>query len=494
MLSTLYKPSLSLLTDLYQITMVQGYFKAGMAQREAVFTLHFRKNPFSGGYTIAAGLAEAIEWLQGLRFDPADIAYLAGLRTPSDQPLFDPAFLSWLVAQPMALDIDAVPEGRVVFPHEPLLRVRGPLWQAQFVETALLNIINFQTLIATKAARICSAAGGDPVIDFGLRRAQGIDGALSAVRAAFIGGVSATSNVLAGKMLGIPVRGTHAHSWVMSFPSEQVAFAAYASAMPDNTLLLVDTYQTLDGVRNAIRVGLDLAKRGQRLLGVRLDSGDLAYLSREARRMLDEAGLTDASVVASNDLDEHTIESLKQQGARIDAWGVGTRLATGHDQPALGGVYKLGALKDGQHWHHVVKASEHAAKASIPGMLAVRRFSRDGMFAGDMIYDQLGKDFSHASVIVHPADPLRRRELIGESEALLVPVMRAGQLVAPEVTDRTALDAARRRCASDLQRLDPACRRLLNPHEYPAGLERELHDRRTSMIISVRGHHTETTA
>lgn len=491
MLSSLYRPSLALLTDLYQLTMAQGYFKRGMAEQEAVFSLHFRKHPFSGGYTIAAGLGEAVEWLRGCAFDDADLAYLAGLKSASGGALFSPAFVAWLRTQRLTLDVDAVPEGRVVFPHEPLVRVRGPLWQGQLVETALLTIINFQSLIATKAARICAAAGGDRVVDFGLRRAQGVDGSLSATRAAYIGGVAATSNALAGRLLGIPVRGTHAHSWVMSFHDEYEAFAAYAASMPDDTLLLVDTYDTLDGIRKAVRVGLDLKRRGHRFLGVRLDSGDLAYLSRHARVMLDEAGLADASIVASNDLDEHTIDNLKGQGARIDTWGVGTRLITAHDQPALGGVYKLGAIREHGAWRPVVKASEHAAKASVPGALGVRRFSKGDVFVGDMIHDELEPPGHGSSVIVHPGEPLRRRTLEGPSEALLVPVMRGGVVVPAFEGDGSSLEAARERRAADLARLDPACRRLLNPHEYPAGLERSLHDRRTRMILAARGHALE---
>ncbi len=490
MLVTLYRPSLSLLTDLYQLTMAQAGFKLGLAEREAVFSLHFRKHPFAGGYTVAAGLSEALEWLSLFAPDQDDLTYLAGLPSAGGGRLFSPPFLDWLSAQRLSLDIDAVPEGRVVFPHEPVVRVRGPLWQGQLVETALLTIINFQSLIATKAARICAAAQGDAVVDFGLRRAQGVDGSLSATRAAYIGGVAATSNTLAGRLLGIPVRGTHAHSWVMSFRDEQEAFSAYAAAMPDDTLLLVDTYDTLDGVRKAVRVGLELRRSGHRLLGIRLDSGDLAFLSRQARAMLDEAGLHDASIVASNDLDEHTIESLKGQGARIDTWGVGTRLITAHDQPALGGVYKLTALREADGWRPVVKASEHTAKASVPGVLAVRRFSRDGQFIGDMIHDETDPATTESAVIVHPAEPLRRRALAGPSEPLLKPVMRAGTIVPDFNRDASSLAAARARCADDLARLDPACRRLLNPHEYPAGLELSLHDRRTRMILDARGRTT----
>ncbi len=290
----------------------------------------------------------------------------------------------------LKIDIDAMPEGTVAFPHEPLLRVRGPIIECQILETALLNILNFQTLIATKASRVVHAAQGDQVLEFGLRRAQGIDGALAASRAAYIGGCHATSNVLAGKLFGIPVRGTHAHSWVMSFENELEAFAAYAQAMPNNCVFLVDTYDTLEGVRNAIRIGNVLRDSGHRMVGIRLDSGDLAQLSVDARKLLDEAGFTDASIVASNDLDEKLIESLKHQGAKISIWGVGTKLVTAYDQPALGGVYKLGAIQDSDgRWVPKIKLSEQLIKTSTPGILQVRRYFHQGCMAADRIWNEL---------------------------------------------------------------------------------------------------------
>ncbi|MDA1229657.1 MAG: nicotinate phosphoribosyltransferase, partial [Planctomycetota bacterium] len=339
-------PSLSLLTDLYQLTMAYGYWQQGKAEQQAVFHLFFRSNPFKGGFVIAAGLEPALEFIRPFRFKPDDVAFLATITGNDNQPLFEPAFLEYLGQLELTLDIDAIPEGTVVFPHAPLLRVRGPILQCQLLETALLNIINFQSLIATKAARIVMAAQSDPVLEFGLRRAQGIDGALAASRAAYIGGCAATSNVLAGKRFGIPVKGTHAHSWVMSFDTELESFSAYAEAMPNNCVFLVDTYDTLEGIRNAITVGNRLRDSGHSMVGIRLDSGDLAWLSIEARKLLDAGGFQDAAIVASNDLDERLIASLKQQGATIGVWGVGTKLVTAYDQPALGGVYKLGAMMD----------------------------------------------------------------------------------------------------------------------------------------------------
>ena len=477
----------ALLTDLYQLTMACGYHQAGLAEQEAVFHLFFRKHPFEGGFTVAAGLAEAIEALEAWRYAPDELAYLRGLRGNDGGPLFNERFLAALAGWEWACDVDAAPEGTVVFPNAPLLRVRGPLWQAQLVETLLLNILNFQSLVATKAARVCLAAGGEDVLEFGLRRAQGPDGALAATRAAFVGGVAATSNVLAGMKYGIPVRGTHAHSWVMAFPTEPEAFAAYAEALPNNVVFLVDTYGTLDGVRHAVAAGEKLRARGYRLAGVRLDSGDLAYLSIEARKILDAAGFQDTAILATNDLDEHLITSLKAQGARITVWGVGTRLVTAYDQPALGGVYKLGAIRPapGAPWERRLKLSEQTAKISTPGVLGVRRFrGADGFFAADMIHD-VELSAADARTLIDPADALRRKTLPADApaEELLVPVFRAGR----RVYTPPPLAESRRRTADQLTALHPATKRLLNPHTYPVGLEPRLHELRHRLITQARG-------
>ncbi|MCA9701804.1 MAG: nicotinate phosphoribosyltransferase, partial [Myxococcales bacterium] len=311
-------------TDLYQLTMAQGYWKLGRADEEAVFHLGFRKHPFAGAFAIACGLEQAIDLVEGLGFSQAQRSYLASLVGNDGKALFDAGFLDWLGALRPTVDIDAMAEGTACFAHEPLLRVRGPLIQCQLLETALLTIINFQTLIATKAARIAAAAEGDPVLEFGLRRAQGLDGGLSASRAAYVGGCIGTSNVAAGARFGIPVRGTHAHAWVMSFAEEREAFAAYAEAMPNNCVFLVDTYDTLRGVERAVEIGKELRGRGHEMVGVRLDSGDLATLSLGARKILDAGGFAKAAIVASNDLDERRIVALKRAGAAIDVWGVGT--------------------------------------------------------------------------------------------------------------------------------------------------------------------------
>ncbi|MCS7091404.1 MAG: nicotinate phosphoribosyltransferase [Verrucomicrobiota bacterium] len=473
----------ALLTDLYQLTMAQGFWKAGRATEEAVYHLYFRENPFGGGFALACGLADAVQYLEGWRFEEGDLTYLAGLNV-SERPLFEPAFLRYLRDLRFECDLDAVPEGTVVFPHEPLVRVQGPILQAQLVETALLYWINYQTLIATKAARICLAAGNAPVWEFGLRRAQGGEGGLAAARAAYVGGCAGTSNVWAGRKWGIPVRGTMAHGWVMAFESELEAFQAYAEAMPHNCVLLVDTYDTLAGVQHAIEVGRQLRQRGFDLSGIRLDSGDLTWLSQQARRMLDEAGFTETKILASNDLDEYQIARLRQEGACIDAWGVGTRLVTGWEQPALGGVYKLSAVRspDGR-WCPRLKVSESAAKTSTPGRLQVRRFERDGRFVADAIYD-LDAPLPEDWIIVDPAEATRRkrisRNLAGQD--LLKPVLRGGR----RVCEWPTLEEIREHARQQLERLDRAVLRLTQPYAYPAGLEVGLHDRKMSLILAAR--------
>jgi nicotinate phosphoribosyltransferase len=475
----------ALLTDLYQLTMAYGYWKTGKAEQEAVFHLFFRKHAFKGGFTLAAGLEDCLHYLLGFHFEESDLAYLSGLKGNDAKPLFEPEFFDYLRELRIDLDVHAVPEGTVVFPQEPLLRVQGAIIQAQLVETALLNFVNFQSLIATKAARICLAAGSDPVIEFGLRRAQGVDGALTASRAAFIGGCVGTSNVLAGKLMGIPVKGTHAHSWVMSFDDEPTAFRAYAEALPNNCVFLVDTYESLDGVRHAIETGKHLRKKGQRLIGIRLDSGDLAYLSIEARKLLDSAGFADAVILASNDLDEHLIASLKQQGARISVWGVGTKMVTAYDQPALGGVYKLSALRapDGT-WMHKLKLSEQGAKVTNPGILQIRRFRSDAEFIGDAIYDELQNPLHEPVTIVDPADATRRKHFSknASTEDLLVPVLRKGKLA----VELPSLEAIRERSRRQLAMLHPGIKRFANPHAYPAGLELRLHELKTRLILGAR--------
>lgn len=474
-----------LFTDLYELTMAYSYWKSGLASREAAFHVFFRSNPFEGGYAVACGLGPAIEYLEGYGFGAEDLDYLAGLTGNDGRPLFEPAFLRYLRELRPGVSVDAVPEGTVVFPLEPLMRVQGPILQAQLLESALLNILNFQSLIATKAARVCQAARGDPVVEFGLRRAQGPDGGLSASRAAYVGGCAGTSNTLAGKRFGIPVKGTHAHSWVMAFDSEAESFSAYARAMPGNGVFLVDTYDTLEGVRHAAAAGRLLRQGGHELAGIRLDSGDLAYLSQEARKILDAEGFPGAAIMASNELDEHLIESLKSQGAAINLWGVGTQLATGGGQGALGGVYKLSAVRDaGRPWLPKVKVSEQAAKTSVPGVLQVRRYGCDGFFAGDMIYD-VGTPPAEDPQLIDPADPTRRKRIPpgAEWEDLLVPVFREGRRVGAGPT----LSEMRERTSRQLARLHPGIRRFRNPHGYPVGLEPSLCRLRLRLIAEAKG-------
>lgn len=474
----------ALLTDLYQLTMAYAYWKSRKTEQEAVFHLLFRQQPFHGGFTVCCGLADAIDYLRDFRFEASGLDYLKTLKGNDGKRLFDPAFLNYLRGLKLDLDVDAIPEGTVVFPQEPLIRIRGSILHGQLVETALLNLFNFQSLIATKAARVCLAAQGDPIVEFGLRRAQGIDGALTASRSAYIGGCAATSNVLAGKIFGIPVAGTHAHSWVMSFPDELAAFNAYADALPNNCTFLVDTYDSLEGVRRAVQAGKGLRKRGHKMAGIRLDSGDLAYLSVEARKILDAAGFRDAAIVASNDLNEHLIASLKQQGARINMWGVGAMLVTAYDQPALGGVYKLSAIRNADgSWEHKIKLSEQAVKVTNPGVLQVRRFHAAREFIGDAIYDE-SRPLPERITIVDPADATRRKTFPAAAryEDLLVPILRRGKLVYRP----PSLDAIRARAQSQLSLLHGGIKRLDNPHRYPAGLEQTLHELKTDLILRAR--------
>ena len=476
----------ALLTDLYQITMAQGYWDAGKTEEEACFTMYFRDYPFKGGYAVACGMAQLADLVEQFRFSEEDVAYLAALDAPGGGPLFDPAFLAYLADLRLTVDIDAVPEGTIVFPHEPIVRVTGPIMQCQLMETALLNMVNFQTLIATKAARVVRAAKGRPVAEFGLRRAQGLGG-VWASRAAVVGGCASTSDVLAGRLFDIPVSGTHAHSWVMSFDDELTAFREYARVFPRNCILLVDTYDVEQGIRNAITVGLEMRERGERLAGIRIDSGDLSWLSKMARRMLDEAGLSDCGIVLSNDLDEYTIQSILDEGADVMSFGVGTKLASAYDQPTLGGVYKLSAVRPGPGapWEDRLKISESMAKLTTPGVLDVRRYYHgNGTVAGDMVFD-VSRPPAGREVIVDPLDDLRQKNLAGLSfETLLAPLARGGRVVlAPQFRNACA---ARERAAAGLDRLDETQLRMLNPHTYPVGLEAGLSDRRRALVAELR--------
>lgn len=479
-------PDFALLTDLYQLTMAQGYWKTGLSEDQACFHMYFRDNPFSGGYSIACGMAQLAELVDGFRFSGEDCEYLAGLKAPGGGALFEPEFLEWLGDLRLSVDIDAVHEGTVVFPNEPLVRVTGPIMQCQLLETALLNCVNFETLIATKAARVCLAAES-PVAEFGLRRAQGYAGGVWASRAAVVGGCASTSNVLAGKLFGLPVSGTHAHSWVMAFESELEAFRAYARAFPNNCILLIDTYDVRQGLENAITVGLEMKQRGERLIGVRIDSGDLSWLAKMCRERLDEAGLSDCGVVLSNDLDEYTISSIRNEGAQVMSWGVGTKLATAYDQPTLGGVYKLSATRAGKDapWVDRIKIAENSSKLTFPGVLGIRRYyHEDGFIAGDMVYD-VNAPINGEERIVDPMDQLRQKVLSGKRfEELLHPLARNGKSVL-EPCCRDALAAAER-VRQGLENVHETQKRMLNPHSYPVGLECGLAHRRLDLVASRR--------
>lgn len=468
----LYNKNLSLLTDLYQLTMANAYWKTGVHRREAVFHLTYRTNPFKGDYAIACGLDLVIDWLQNLRFSQNDIDYLASLTGNNQEKLFDPSFLKFLEAIDFQCDIDAIPEGTLVFAHEPLVRVKGPLWQAQILETTLLNLINFSTLIATKASRVVQAAQGDKVLEFGLRRAQGIDGGITSARAAYIGGCHATSNVLAGKLFHIPIKGTHAHSWVMSFTTEERAFMKYAEAMPNNSIFLVDTFDSIEGMKKAIEAGKWLREHGHAMDGIRLDSGDLAELSIEARKLLDEAGFENASIVASGNLDEHKIRALKERGACIDIWGVGTRLATAYDEPALDGIYKLAAIRRNNEWDYELKLSDTEAKISNPGIQQVRRIMKNGKPVGDVIYDELISSPTDFRMYLGNNGQVHAMSF-KEGTDLLIPVFRKGKLV----YESPDIEAMRARTRNQLELFSK-----VDFDEYPIGLEENLYQKKQKLI------------
>lgn len=467
----------ALLTDLYQLTMLAGYFEKGMQDDPVVFDLFFRTPPFKGGYAVFAGLEPALRYLAELSFSDDDLSYLGSLG------IFSARFLDYLKEFRFRGKVVAVPEGTAVFPHEPLLSVEGPLAQIQLVETALLNIVNFQSLVASKAARITTVAAGAEVIEFGLRRAQGPDGGLSEVRGAFIGGARSTSNVWAGKVLGIPVRGTHAHSWIMAFPDELSAFRAYADVFPDSSVLLVDTYDTLmSGMPNAITVARELAEKGHRLRGVRLDSGDLAFLSHEARRMLDEAGFPDVKILASNELDEFVIRSIREQGGKVDIYGVGTRLATCHGEGggALGGVYKL-VRHDGEP---KLKVTSDISKSTIPDRKRLLRVvNADGNFVMDVMCRE-DETLRPGDVVYDPTNASRNKPLPAGThlEELRKVVMEDGRIVEPS----PLLEEISDRCRDQLGRLPEGVLRLENPHIYKISISQGLNELRARLIEQVR--------
>jgi nicotinate phosphoribosyltransferase len=469
----------ALLTDLYEFTMAAGYFAEGKTGDSAVFDLYFRHNPFRGGYAIAAGLEDAVSAVTAMKFSGEDIRFLRSLPAANAHGLLADDFLEYLSDYRFRGSLWAIPEGTVVFPNEPLLQVRGSLIECQIIETILLCHINFQTLVATKAARMWEASNHGTIVEFGLRRAHGPNGAISACRAAFIGGTDATSNVKGAALFGIPATGTHAHSWVQSFPSELAAFRAYARLFPDNSVLLVDTYDVLgSGVPNAICVAKELQQQGRRLRGIRLDSGDLAFLSKSAREMLDRAGLDQVKIIASNELDEFVISEILAQGGRIDMWGVGTKLVTGSspDSCALGGIYKMVE----HNGHPKIKLSSNPEKMTNPGFKKVVRFwGDDGLMEADALAHRSEALTDREVLIIDPNNPLRRKKLnVRRRGDLLCPVIEEGEVV----YDFPSLQKIRAHRMDQLEHLHDSYRRLHMPHEYKVGLTYTLWHQKEQMF------------
>ena len=472
--------NLTLLTDLYELTMMQGYFKTGN-NRKVIFDAFYRNNPCDGGYAITCGLEQVIDYIKNLHFSYDDIDYLRGLN------LFDEDFLQYLSGFTFTGDIYAIPEGTVVFPKEPLVKVIAPIMEAQLVETAILNIINHQSLIATKAARVCYAAKGDGIMEFGLRRAQGPDAGIYGARAAVIAGCVGTSNVLTGQMFNVPVKGTHAHSWIMSFPDEYTAFKTYAKLYPVGCILLVDTYDTLrSGVPNAISVFKEMREEGIELkgYGIRLDSGDLAYLTKKARKMLDDAGFEDAIISASSDLDEYLIDSLKAQGAAITSWGVGTNLITSKDNPAFGGVYKLSAVMDDNgNFIPKIKLSENPEKITNPGNKTIYRvYDNNGMIKADLIAlaDEVYSE-SDELLLFDPVNTWKQTLLHAGEYSLreiLVPVFKDGICV----YDSPSVMEIKEYCKKEQNSLWDESRRLVNPQEVHVDLSKKLYDCKQELL------------
>lgn len=465
-----------LFCDLYELTMAQAYWRAGVANTESVFHLFFRKAPFGSPFVVTCGLSQALEFLQGLEFQPPELEYLARLEGNDGRPLFGQDFLGFLADLRFDCDLEAVPEGTVMFAREPIMRIQGAVLKCQIVESALLNIVNFQSLVATKSARVCMAAGDNRVVEFGMRRAHGPNGAQMASRAAFIGGCHGTSNVLAGFSFNLPVSGTQAHSWIMFFGDESKAFDTYAQTVPNNCIFLVDTYESLSGVRHAIETASKLRARGHEMIGIRLDSGDLAQLSRRTRQLLNDHGFPDALIVASGDLDEQSIARWKRKGAVVDVWGVGSKLITGHSDSFLGGVYKIAAVRTpGPSWSYRIKLSEQREKSSLPGILQVRRYyNSKGSFLRDVIYNL------EEGV----------QEERSEGTDLLSPVLHAGQQISSSPSNREAREHA----ADELQRLPPWLKDLENPVYYNAGIEKQLQKLRVELTNEAKGKLKESSS
>lgn len=474
------KRNLTLLTDLYELTMMNGYYLHGKQDEIAVFDVFFRQNELIT-YSLAAGLEQAVDYCLNLNFGENEISYLKSLG------IFDDGFLEYLKSLKFTGDIYAVPEGTVVFPGEPIFTVKAPVMQAQLIEAAVLNIINHQTLIASKAAKVCAAAKGDNVMEFGLRRAQGPDAGIYGARAAIIGGCSSTSNVLAGQMFGVKVSGTHAHSWVMDFPSEYEAFRAYSETYPDATLLLVDTYDTLkSGIPNAIKVFDELKAKGKRPLGIRIDSGDLAYTTKRAREMLDEAGYPDAIICASGDLDERLVQSLKQQGAKINSWGIGTKLITSADMPALGGVYKLAGIEKDGKIIPKIKVSDNSAKITNPGFKTIYRIydKKTGKAEADLIALRDEKfDFTKPITLTHPTERWKTITFTDYiARELPIKAVENGKLAYNTPSIKEIADYA----GKETETFWDEYKRLDQPHIFKVDLSDGLYALKTDMLARIR--------
>lgn len=480
-MSTLcYTDTSALFTDFYELTMAQGYWKNEM-NYPAVFDMFFRRQPFNGGFSVFAGLHTLLEALKTFSFSQEDIAYLASLN------IFEQGFLDYLKDFRFSGDLYAQDEGSIVFPNEPLIRIHANLIEAQIIEGLVLNHINFQSLVATKTARVWLASGKGHIMEFGLRRAQGPDGAMSASRAAYIGGATATSNALAGKLYNIPVQGTMAHSWIMSFPTELEAFESYAQLYPEKSIFLIDTYDTLNsGIKNAVIVGKKLVAQGHNF-GVRLDSGDIQYLSNKVRKYLDKEGLTNASISVSNELTEEIIQTLVQQKAPINSWGVGTHMVTGGNESSFTGVYKLAAryYPTSKAMEPTMKFSDNPEKTTNPGIKNLwRLYDQEGMAKCDILaLDDEEIVAGKEQRFYHPSGDYRQFSFTpAKVESLLKPRILQGELLDKEVTNQQAIQAARATMQQQLVSLDDTYKRILNPHIYKVSVTKNLRQLKIKFI------------
>jgi nicotinate phosphoribosyltransferase len=471
----------NLLIDFYQLTMAQNLWLLDNHSQRSVFHLSFRSAPFGSGYVIFCGINDALEIIKGYQFEQSDLDYLASMKDQNNQIIFQEKFLNFLKNFSFSCDIHSFSEGSIAFAAEPVVRVEGTFLECLLLESILLNNINFQSLIATKASRLFNASESKPVLELGLRRAQGKNGALTATKAAYIGGCHSTSNTLAGKIYGIPVIGTHSHSWVVSFESEKQAFRKLVSCSPERFTFLIDSYSILRGIENAITVAKEQKNPIDKFFAVRIDSGDIAYFSKIIRKKLDKAGFFNTKIIASNDLDEHIISSLNQQKAKVDIWGVGTKLVTAKDDPVINGVYKLSAIQRKKNWDYCIKISEDIEKINIPGVLQVARFFKKKHYQGDVIFNEIGSNWDKNIAMVNHTNPLQQKEFSTKQpyKLQLKLVMRQGEIC----HSLPNIHQARRQVILQLQNLDSSIKRLVNPHAYPTGLEVSLFETMQKLIL-----------